>query len=155
MSGTSNELNAAVNAFTNELQKIRTGGASPSLLDSITLTMGGEQVPLLGVAQVAVKDSNTLVVTTFDVNDAGAVEQAIRESDLGLEPARDGKLVRVGQCTRLMAAAVGGLGCVLGRGERGGKSAHFIAGVLCACVCMYAVPPTARSRVRLSVERNR
>lgn len=59
------------------------------------IAMAGEQVPLLSVAQVAVKDTNTLIVTAFDVNDAAAVETAIRASDLGLEPARDAKIVRV------------------------------------------------------------
>ena len=58
--------------------------------------MAGEYVPLLSVAQVSVKDTNTLIVTAFDVNDAASVEAAIRASDLGLEPARDAKIVRVG-----------------------------------------------------------
>lgn len=70
------------------------------------IAMAGEQVPLLSVAQVAVKDTNTLIVTAFDVNDAAAVETAIRASDLGLEPARDAKIVRV-SLTSVTSATLG------------------------------------------------
>jgi uridylate kinase len=82
-------------AFQNNLTKIRTGRANPALLDSIHVDYYGSQVPLSQVANVSVLDSRTISVQPWEKGMGAKIEKAIRESDLGLNPASMGDLIRV------------------------------------------------------------
>ncbi len=85
----------SVAAFKTSLSKIRTGRASPALLDTIHVEYYGSMVPLSQVANVALLDARTISVQPWEKNMAAKVEKAIRESDLGLNPASIGDLIRV------------------------------------------------------------
>ena len=78
-----------------ELTKIRTGRAHTSLLDHITVEYYGSQVPLSQVSNVGVEDSRTLTVTPWEKDMVQAIEKAIMSSDLGLNPASAGTVIRV------------------------------------------------------------
>jgi ribosome recycling factor len=85
----------SVEALRQDLSKLRTGRAHPSLLDHIRVTYYGSEMPLNQVANVSVQDSRTLGVAPFDKTMVGAIEKAIRDSDLGLNPVTAGALIRV------------------------------------------------------------
>ncbi|BDR53005.1 ribosome-recycling factor [Bombiscardovia nodaiensis] len=74
---------------------IRTGRANPSLLNDIVVDYYGAPTPIKSLATIAVPEPRTLAVTPFDISQAAAVEKAIRDSDLGVNPNRDGKVIRV------------------------------------------------------------
>jgi len=78
-----------------ELAKIRTGRAHPSLLDQVTVSYYGSDTPLQQVANVNVEDSRTLVVSPWEKGMVGAVEKAIMNSGLGLNPNTAGSVIRV------------------------------------------------------------
>ncbi|MDX1487378.1 MAG: ribosome recycling factor [Acidiferrobacterales bacterium] len=78
-----------------DLAKIRTGRAHAGLLDHIKVNYYGNPTPLNQVASITVSDSRTLTVTPWDKNAVAAVERAIRESDLGLNPATSGQTIRI------------------------------------------------------------
>jgi ribosome recycling factor len=85
----------SVAALNTELTKLRTGRAHTSLLDHITVEYYGSQVPLNQVSNVGVEDSRTLTVTPWDKEMVSVVEKAILNSDLGLNPATAGTVIRV------------------------------------------------------------
>lgn len=85
----------SVAALKHELTKIRTGRAHTSLLDHITVDYYGAQSPLNQVSNVGVEDARTLVVTPWDKNMVPVIEKAILTSDLGLNPATAGTVIRV------------------------------------------------------------
>ena len=89
------KMNQSLAAFQNNLTKIRTGRANPALLDSIHVEYYGSQVPLSQVANVALLDSRTISVQPWEKGMGAKIEKAIRESDLGLNPASMGDLIRV------------------------------------------------------------
>jgi ribosome recycling factor len=78
-----------------DLGKVRTGRAHPGLLDAVRVDYYGAKAPLNQVANVSTADARTLTVTPFDKSQAQAIEKAIRESDLGLNPASAGGVIRV------------------------------------------------------------
>lgn len=78
-----------------ELAKIRTGRAHPSLLEHVHVDYYGAEVPISQAANVSVEDSRTLAVTAWDKNMVGKIEKAIMTSDLGLNPATAGTVIRV------------------------------------------------------------
>lgn len=78
-----------------EFSGIRSGKASPNMLDSIRVEAYGSMVPLNQVANVSAPEPRILVVTPFDKTQAKLIEKAIRESDLGLDPAHQGNIIRV------------------------------------------------------------
>jgi ribosome recycling factor len=82
-------------ALKTNLEKIRTGRANVSLLDHIQVDYYGTRMPLNQVATVSVGDARSLAVTPFDKSMVQAVEKAIMESDLGLNPATSGQVIRV------------------------------------------------------------
>lgn len=88
-------MEGAVNAFKSDLSGLRTGRASASLLDPIMVPAYGSEMPLNQVANVTVPESRMLAVNVWDKSMVGAVEKAIRESTLGLNPMTDGTTVRV------------------------------------------------------------
>lgn len=85
----------SIDALKNELAKIRTGRAHSSLLDHITVDYYGSQVPLSQVANINVMDARTLSVTPWEKPMVAVVEKAIMNSDLGLNPATQGTVIRV------------------------------------------------------------
>ena len=85
----------SIEAFKNELQKIRTGRAHPGLLDQVHVDYYGSMVPISQVANVTLLDARTVSVQPWEKGMSQKIEKAIRESDLGLNPASMGDLIRV------------------------------------------------------------
>lgn len=90
-----NRMQKSVDSLKSELTKIRTGRAHTSLLDHLTVDYYGGEVPLSQVASIGVADARTLTVTPWEQNMVGVIEKAIMKSDLGLNPASAGKVIRV------------------------------------------------------------
>nr|WP_205298261.1 ribosome recycling factor [Pantoea formicae] len=88
-------MEKCVEAFKNQISKVRTGRASPSLLDGIMVPYYGTPTPLRQLASVTVEDSRTLKINVFDRSLSPAVEKAIMASDLGLNPSSAGTDIRV------------------------------------------------------------
>jgi ribosome recycling factor len=85
----------SVEAFKNELHKIRTGRAHPGLLDQVHVDYYGSAVPISQVANVTLLDARTISVQPWEKGMGAKIEKAIRESDLGLNPSSQGDLIRV------------------------------------------------------------
>ena len=92
---TQDKMDLSIAAFKNNLTKIRTGRANPALLDTVMVEYYGSSVPLSQVANVALIDSRTISVQPWEKGMGAKIEKAIRESDLGLNPASMGDLIRV------------------------------------------------------------
>src|SRR5258707_10792643 len=88
-------MGRSVESFKTELQKIRTGRAHPGILDEVHVDYYGSMVPITQVANVSLLDARTISVQPWEKGMAGKIEKAIRESDLGLNPAAQGDLLRV------------------------------------------------------------
>jgi len=88
-------MSKSVASLRQELTKIRTGRAHTSLLDHITVEYYGSDVPLNQVSNVGVEDSRTLTVTPWEKDMVSKIEKAIMGSDLGLNPATAGTVIRV------------------------------------------------------------
>ncbi|HFD79390.1 MAG TPA: ribosome recycling factor [Gammaproteobacteria bacterium] len=88
-------MGKSIESLKQELGKIRTGRAHPSLLDHIRVEYYGSEVPLSQVAKVAVEDSRTLTVTPWEKPMVQVVEKAIMTSDLGLNPNSAGTVIRI------------------------------------------------------------
>ena len=86
----------SVESSRGELATVRTGRASPHLLDRIVVDYYGAQTPLKQLANVAASDARLLTVQPFDKSAIGAIEKSILESDVGLTPSNDGNLIRLG-----------------------------------------------------------
>ena len=85
----------SVESSRGELATVRTGRASPHLLDRIVVDNYGNPTPLKQLANVAASDARLLTVTPFDRGALGGIEKAIQESDVGLTPSNDGNLIRL------------------------------------------------------------
>jgi ribosome recycling factor len=92
---TEQKMDKSIQAFKGDLGKVRTGRAHTGLLDHITVDYYGTQTPLNQVAKVTLVDARTIGVTPFEKKMTQAIEKAIRDSDLGLNPAAQGETVRV------------------------------------------------------------
>ncbi len=88
-------MGKSIEALKGELTKLRTGRAHTSLLDHITVDYYGNPTPLSQVATITISDARTLTVTPWEKNMVGPVEKAIMTSDLGLNPATSGSVIRV------------------------------------------------------------
>jgi len=88
-------MEKSVEALKSQINKVRTGRASPSLLDGIMVEYYGAATPLRQLANITAEDSRTLAITVFDRTLAPAVEKAIMASDLGLNPSSAGTIIRV------------------------------------------------------------
>jgi ribosome recycling factor len=88
-------MNKSVESTRGEFITVRTGRASPHLLDRITVDYYGNPTPLKQLANVAASDARLLTVTPFDKSAIGAIEKAIQESDVGLTPNNDGNVIRL------------------------------------------------------------
>ena len=88
-------MGKSLESLRHELAKIRTGRAHPSLLEHVHVDYYGSEVPISQAASVAVEDSRTLSVTPWDKSMVKVVEKAILKSDLGLNPATAGQVIRI------------------------------------------------------------
>jgi ribosome recycling factor len=88
-------MDSAVEDARKKLGTVRTGRASVSLLDNVTVEYYGTEMPLNQVATIHAPESTMLTVQPFDPTQLAPIEKAIRASDLGLNPANDGKIIRV------------------------------------------------------------
>lgn len=89
------KMDQSIAAFKQTMVKIRTGRPSPGLLDTVHVDYYGSSVPISQVANVSVLDNRTLSVQAWEKSMAPKIEKAIRDSDLGLNPASMGELIRV------------------------------------------------------------
>jgi ribosome recycling factor len=89
------KMHKSVEAFKADLAKIRTGRAHTGLLDHVTVDYYGTQTPVNQVAKVTLLDARTIGVTPFEKKLAQAIEKAIRDANLGLNPAAAGETIRV------------------------------------------------------------
>lgn len=93
---TKDKLNAATAHFTQEIGKVRTGRAHPGMLDGIIVEAYGQKMPLKAVGSITVPEPQQLQITPFDPNNLQAVSEAIsNDKSLGLNPADDGRVVRI------------------------------------------------------------
>ncbi len=88
-------MQKSANALIDNFKKIRTGRAHPSILESVMVPYYGSDVPLTQVANVSVEDARTLSISPWEKPMVGAIEKAIMKSDLGLNPASNGDVIRV------------------------------------------------------------
>ncbi|GAB1389376.1 MAG: ribosome-recycling factor [Rubrivivax sp.] len=89
------KMGKSIEALKGELQKIRTGRAHPGILDQVHVDYYGSMVPISQVANVSLLDARTISVQPWEKGMGAKIEKAIRESDLGLNPAAQGDLLRV------------------------------------------------------------
>ncbi|HRH05029.1 MAG TPA: ribosome recycling factor [Burkholderiaceae bacterium] len=90
-----NKMDQSIGAFQNNISKIRTGRATPALLDSVQVEYYGSNVPISQVANLSMIDSRTVGVQPWEKGMGAKIEKAIRDSDLGLNPSSMGDLIRV------------------------------------------------------------
>ena len=92
---TETRMNQSLAALKHNLTKIRTGRANPALLDTVQVDYYGSMVPVSQVANVSLLDARTISVQPWEKGMGPKIEKAIRDSDLGLNPASMGDLIRV------------------------------------------------------------
>ena len=88
-------MDKSIESTRHEFNSVRTGRASPALLDRVQVDYYGTPTPLKNLATISAPESRLLNVQPFDPNSVKAIEKAIQESDLGLQPSNDGKLIRL------------------------------------------------------------
>ncbi len=88
-------MESSVEAFKHELSGLRTGRASSAMLDTITVEVYGSRMPMTQVGSISVPEPRLLTVQVWDTGSVKAVEKAIRDANLGLNPQADGNLIRV------------------------------------------------------------
>ena len=88
-------MTKSVDSTRNELATVRTGRASPHLLDRVVVDYYGTETPLNQLSNVAAADARLLTVTPYDKGALSAIEKAINESDVGLTPNNDGNVIRL------------------------------------------------------------
>ena len=94
-------MRGALGVLKTEFGGLRTGRASASLLDPITVSVYGQRMPINQVATINVPEPRMLTVTVWDKSQVAAVDKAIRESDLGLNPVMDGAAFAIARDTRI------------------------------------------------------
>ena len=92
---TEERMEKAVNVFRDELRGLRTGRATPALVDSLRVEYYGSPTPLKQMAQISTPDPQQIVIRPFDPGILKDIEKAIRSSDLGMAPNSDGKMIRL------------------------------------------------------------
>lgn len=88
-------MNGAITALQGDLNSYRTGRASPTILDRLTIDMYGSPLSLNQLASVSVPEPQQLLIKPYDASSVSAIEKAILKSDLGLTPNSDGRLIRL------------------------------------------------------------
>lgn len=89
------KMNKTIDSCSNEMSSVRAGRANPSLLDRISIDYFGVQTPLNQVANISSPEPRLIVVQPWDVNVLGDIEKSISQSDLGINPSNDGKIIRL------------------------------------------------------------
>lgn len=92
---TETRMQKSIETLRHELTKIRTGRAHPSILEGVMVDYYGTATPINQVASITVADPRTLAITPFDKSMSAAIDKAIRNSELGLNPASAGQVIRV------------------------------------------------------------
>tara|TARA_B100000989_G_scaffold154591_1_gene115312 strand:- start:586 stop:1128 length:543 start_codon:yes stop_codon:yes gene_type:complete len=95
MSEIENKMNSAVSHFEKELNSLRTSRANPSMLDNILVEAYDSRTPLNQLGNISVQDANTITIQVWDSSLIKSIENAITESNLGINPQTDGQLVRL------------------------------------------------------------
>ena len=88
-------MEKALDVFRNELKGLRSGRATPAMLDSLRVDYYGSPNPVKNIANISCPDPATIVIKAFNADDLKEIEKAIRSSDLGLAPNNDGKVIRL------------------------------------------------------------
>ena len=88
-------MEKALDVFRNDLRGLRSGRASPQMLDSIRVDYYGSPTPIKNIASVTCPDAASIVIKAYQADDLKEIEKAIRSSDLGLAPNNDGKIIRL------------------------------------------------------------
>ncbi len=88
-------MQSSIESFKMEIQSIRAGRANPTILDRVTVDYFGQQTPLNQTANISAPEPRMLVIQPWDVNLIPDIEKSILQSDLGLNPSNDGKLIRI------------------------------------------------------------
>lgn len=91
----STKMDAAIEHAKGEIATLRTGRASPALVEKLKVDVYGSDQPLQGVASVTVRDARTLEIGPWDKGNMKAIEKAIQASDLGVNPSNDGNVIRI------------------------------------------------------------
>lgn len=95
MQETTDRMSKAIDSLRHDLMSIRTGRASPALVDRLTVEYYGVPTPLIQLAAVSVPEASSLIIRPYSPSDIAAIERAIALSDLGLNPNNDGKQIRL------------------------------------------------------------
>ena len=95
MSDLENKMNSAVSHFEKELNSLRTSRANPSMLDNILVDSYGSRTPLNQLGNISVQDASTITIQVWDSSLIKSIEDAISESNLGINPQTDGQLIRL------------------------------------------------------------
>ena len=88
-------MEKAMEALQRELQTVRTGRASPSLVERVQVAQYGTEMPLNQLANIAAPEARMLTITPWDKSSLGAIEKALRKSELGFNPTNDGTMIRI------------------------------------------------------------
>lgn len=89
------KMGKTIDALRRDLMAIRTGRAAPSLIERVVVEAYGTEVPLQQMAGISAPEARLLVVSPYDKSTLGAIERALRKSELGLNPSNDGSLIRI------------------------------------------------------------
>ncbi|MEK7448246.1 MAG: ribosome recycling factor [Planctomycetota bacterium] len=89
------KMKKAVEVLLEEFKRIRTGRATPGLVESIQVDYYGTATPLKHLAAISIPEPKLLIIKPYDVSSTGAIEKAILKSEIGITPANDGKMVRL------------------------------------------------------------
>lgn len=89
------QMEQVIEFFARELAQVRTSRANPALVEDLKVDAYGTPTPLKQLAQITAPDGTSILVTPWDKSQLAAIEQAIREADLGIEPGNDGSVVRL------------------------------------------------------------
>jgi len=92
---TEGKMQTSVGAFKNELATIRTGHATPALIEHIKVEYAGVPMPLNQLAGISAPEARLLAIQPWDRNSIGSIEKAILKSELGLNPTNDGNVIRI------------------------------------------------------------
>lgn len=93
--GAKTKMDKSINLLTQELSKVRTGRASPALLDSVKVEYYGSTLPLNQVAGISIPEPRLIIIQPWDKQALVPIEKAIQKADLGLNPNNDGNVIRL------------------------------------------------------------
>ena len=92
---TEEKMKKSVESMLRDFSNIRTGRATPGIIEKIPVEAYGSEMPLNGMANISVPEARTLVIQPFDRTQIGAIERAIYKSELGVSPQNDGQVIRL------------------------------------------------------------